>query len=48
MFRFDLITVNTTCNTNVNKKANIGSPWRVPLSNVKYFVVIHPLIILDF
>ena len=41
---FDLITENTTSNPKMNKLADIGTHWRVPHTNLKYFVIIAPLI----
>ena len=44
---FCLIKLNTISRTRINKKADIGSPWRVTLSNLKYFIVNPPFIMHD-
>ena len=44
---FCLIKLNTILRTRINKQADIGSPWCVPLSNLKYFVVNPPFMMHD-
>ena len=45
MSLFYLIKLNTISRTKM--KADIESPWRVPLSNLKHFVVIPPFMVHD-
>ena len=38
-----LTNIKNISETSINKYADIGSPCRAPLSNLKYFVVFAPL-----
>ena len=42
-----LTNINNISKTSINKYADIGSPCRASLSNLKYFVVFPPLMMQD-
>ena len=42
-----LTNIENISKTSINKYADIGSPCRAPLSNLKYFVVFPPLMMQD-
>ena len=43
-----LTNVKNISKTSISKYADIGSPCRAPLSNLKYFVAFSPIIMEDF
>ena len=42
-----MINKNAISKTSINKYAEVGSPCLVPLSSLKYFAVVPPLIAQD-
>ena len=42
-----LTNIKDISKTSINKYADIGSPCRAPLSNLKYFIVFLPLMMQD-
>ena len=47
MSGFTIIKEKTTSKARINRYAEIGSPYQVTLSNLKYGVVLQPLITHD-
>ena len=46
-FDLFLTKIKNISKTSINKHAEIGSPCRVPLSNLTHFFVFHPLMMQD-